>query len=36
MKNIYKALRLALRAAIYEYRSVRYLQSGGNPDFLPF
>lgn len=36
MKNIYKALRLAFIAACDEFRFVRHMQKGGNPDVLPF
>lgn len=36
MKNIIEALRLAVRAAIDEFRFVRHMQRGGNPDVLPF
>ena len=36
MKNFFEAIRLAVIAAIEEYRFVRHLQKGGNPDVLPF
>jgi hypothetical protein len=36
MTDIYEALRLAIIAAIEEYKFVRHLQKGGNPDVLPF
>ena len=36
MKNIYAALRMAVIAAIDEFKFVRHMQRGGNPDVLPF
>lgn len=36
MSNFIKALRLAVVAAIEEFRFVRHMQRGGNPDVLPF
>lgn len=36
MKNIYEALRMAVIAAIEEFRFVRHMQRGGNPDVLDF
>ena len=36
MKNFYEAMRLAVVAAIEEFRFVRHMQRGGNPDVLPF
>ena len=36
MTNLYEAIRLAVLAAISEYKFVRYMQRGGNPDNLPF
>lgn len=36
MRNIFKALRLSVKAAIEEFRFVRHMQKGGNPDYLPF
>ena len=32
MSNIYQALVMAVKAAMDEWRYVRYLQAGGNPD----
>ena len=32
MKNLYTALRMTIKAAYGEWRYVRYLQAGGNPD----
>ena len=36
MKNFYEAIRLALDAAIHEYKFVRFMQRGYCPDELPF
>ncbi len=36
MSNIIKALRMAFRAAIDQYKFARHMQRGGNPDVLPF
>ena len=36
MKNIYVAIKHAFKAAIEEFRFVRHMQKGGNPDYLPF
>jgi hypothetical protein len=36
MKNFVEALRLAVVAAIEEFRFVRHMQKGGNPDVLDF
>ena len=36
MKNIYEALRMAFIAARDEFRFVRHMQKGGNPDVLDF
>jgi hypothetical protein len=36
MTDIFEALRLAVLAAIEEYKFVRHLQQGKNPDVLPF
>lgn len=36
MKNIFEALRMAVNAAINEFRFVRHVQRGGNPDVLDF
>ena len=32
MSNIYQALVMSAKAAMHEWRYVRYLQAGGNPD----
>lgn len=32
MINLYKAFCMAIKAAYGEWRYVRYLQNGGNPD----
>jgi len=34
--NFYAALKAAVLAAIEEYRFVRHMQRGGNPDVLDF
>lgn len=36
MKNFYQAVRLAVVAAVEEFRFVRHMQRGGCPDTLPF
>lgn len=36
MTNFYEAIRLAIVAAVEEYKFVRHMQKGGNPDVLPF
>ena len=34
--SFYEALRLAMVAAIEEFRFIRHMQRGGNPDVLDF
>lgn len=34
--NFYAAIRAAVIAAVEEYRFVRHMQKGHNPDVLPF
>lgn len=34
--NLFTALKAAVLAAIEEYRFVRHMQRGGNPDVLDF
>lgn len=36
MKNVFEALYEALKAALKQWRFVRYMQAGGNPDEQPF
>jgi len=36
MIDIFEALKLAVLAAISEYKFVRHMQRGRNPDVLPF
>lgn len=36
MKNFFEALLHAWVAAVDEWRFVRHMQRGGNPDTLPF
>lgn len=36
ISNFYTALKLAVFAAIEEYKFVRHMQRGGNPDVLDF
>lgn len=40
MKNVYQAIKSAVLAGIFcafsEYRFIRHMQKGGNPDILPF
>jgi hypothetical protein len=36
MTNFYQAIKAAVKAAFEEYRFVRHMQKGGNPDILPF
>jgi len=36
MTDIFEAFRLAVFAAIEEFKFVRHLQQGKNPDILPF
>lgn len=40
MNNLYQAIKSAVLAGIFcaysEYRFVRHMQNGGNPDDLPF
>jgi hypothetical protein len=36
MSNLFEAAREAIKAAIRQWRFVRYMQAGGNPDTLPF
>lgn len=36
ISNFYAAIKAALLAAIEEYRFIRHMQRGGNPDLLDF